>query len=54
MSKLRKEFSGKKWAKCCGSFCSDCKIANLYRKEHGKKKGKKKFVEDHLKMNGIT
>lgn len=50
MSKLRKKFSAKKWAKCCGSFCEDCKIANTYRDEYGKKKGKRKFTDDYIKL----
>ncbi len=50
MSKIRKKFSDKEWNECCGSFCKDCKIANAYRKEFGKKKGEKKFKKDNKKQ----
>jgi len=49
MSKLRKKFSSKDWAKCCASFCSKCVIANEYESKYGKKKGKRKLKEDKLK-----
>lgn len=52
MSKFRKNFSEKKWMKCCGSMCKDCDIYLSYREEFGKKEGDKKFLKDHEKMSG--
>ena len=50
MTKLKKTFSDKKWKDCCGSFCKDCKIANAYSDEFGKKEGKKKFLKNYKKQ----
>lgn len=49
MSKLAADFSKKKWKKCCGNGCDDCKIYGAYIKKYGKKAGKKKFAADHDK-----
>jgi hypothetical protein len=52
MSRLAKDFSKKKWKKCCGTGCKDCDIAAAYIEEYGKKDGKKRLKEDNEKMNG--
>jgi hypothetical protein len=52
MGKLAKEFSKKEWKKCCGKGCGDCKIAQAYIDEYGKKEGKKRLKDDNEKMNG--
>jgi hypothetical protein len=51
MAKLRRKFSEDDWYDCCAKFCDDCKIARAYKKEFGKKEGKKKLKHDHKKFN---
>jgi hypothetical protein len=52
MDKLAGDFTKKQWKKCCGSGCSDCKIAGAYIDKHGKKDGKKRLKADRDKMHG--
>jgi hypothetical protein len=49
MAKLRKKFSKSAWKDCCGKFCDDCKIAEAYAKEYGKRDGEKKLKRDSKK-----
>lgn len=50
MSKIYKEFSGKEWNDCCGKLCSDCEIADAFRKKYGKKKGERKLRKKRKKI----
>ena len=51
MAKFRKKFSNSAWRDCCGKFCDDCKIADAYIKEYGKKDSQKKFKRDYKKIS---
>ena len=53
MAKIRKKFTKQSWDDCCGKLCDDCKIADAYIKEYGKKTGNKKLKSDHKKVGKI-
>jgi hypothetical protein len=43
---LKKKFSRKQWKDCCGKGCKECKIAQAYIAEYGKKKGLETLSDD--------
>lgn len=46
MTKLRDQFSRKKWKDCCGKGCKKCAIAQAYQEEYGRKDGLERLNAD--------